>query len=81
MPSSRFDVSIYKDERDGYKYTADTLNVFLYPFKAVLYQTEPEPFTAKDLRLREVVLQHYPRVRGTALTIARIREPSFNVLP
>jgi hypothetical protein len=79
MPSSPFDCSIYKHEREGYKLTADTLYAFIYPFKAVLYQKTPETFTDNDLKLRKILLKHYPRVRGTALTIAAIREPPFKV--
>lgn len=79
MPSSPFDCSIYKHERDGYKLTADTPYAFIYPFKAVLYQKTPGNFTYNDLKLRKVLLEHYPRVRGTALTIAAIREPPFKV--
>jgi len=79
LPSSRFDVSPYKDERDGYKLSADTLHVFLYPFRAVLFQTSPGAFTVDDLRLREAVLRHYPSERGTILTMAAISEPPFEV--
>ncbi|MFW6109197.1 MAG: hypothetical protein ACOC6N_01990, partial [archaeon] len=72
MPYSRFDLSILQKREKRIQIHRRYSKRLLIPFKAVLYQTKPEPFTSSDLRLREIVLQPYPRVRGTALTNARI---------
>jgi hypothetical protein len=77
LPSSETEFSLFKDEREGLKVTADTLSAFLYPMKAVLYQREAAPFTPKDLELRRIVLERYPRSRPTPLPWSFSVEPKF----
>ena len=80
MPTGRVDLSPYKFDRDGLKISADTLAVFTYPFKAVLFQREPAPFTSKDLKLRDRILELYPKNKSSLLSIgAAYREPKFQV--
>jgi hypothetical protein len=40
---------------------ADTLITFLSSFRAVLSQQESNPYTEKDVKLRERILDLYPR--------------------
>ncbi|MBS7651792.1 MAG: hypothetical protein QXD04_03645 [Candidatus Bathyarchaeia archaeon] len=79
LPSSETEFSLFKDEREGLKVKADTLAAFLYPMKAVLYQREASPFTARDLELRRLVLQLYPRSRPTPLPWSFSSEPKFEI--
>ncbi len=78
-PYGEFDLSLYQDEREGLQCKADNLSAFLQPFKAVLYQKTQAPFTRRDLRLREIVMESYPRERSTMLTIGYPGEPDFEV--
>lgn len=79
MPAGSLDVSIYKFEREGLKVSADTLSVFLYPFKAVLFQREPAPFTQRDLKLRRRILELYSKNRSSILATSIHREPKFAI--
>ena len=80
MPSSERDMSIYRNERDGIQCKADNLSAFLYEYKAVLYQKKPAPFTENDLRVREIVLETYPKTRSGILSTAIQREPAFKTM-
>ncbi len=80
MPTGPVDLSPYKFDRDGLKISADTLAVFTYPFKAVLFQREPAHFTSKDLKLRNRILELYPKNKSSLLSIgAAYSEPKFQV--
>ena len=79
IPLPLFDYSFLRDNRDGYKVTADTLSAFLHPLKAMMFQTEPRAFTIRDLKLREVVLRHYTMKRATPVTPTLIKEPPFKI--
>ena len=65
--------------REELKVTADSLTVFLSPKRAVLFQKEPVPFTAKDMALRRRILDLYSRNRITPLHTFFRREPKFEV--
>jgi hypothetical protein len=58
---------------------SDTLIVFLEPLTAILSQRESEPFTRKDLKLREIVFELYPRIRPTPFPWSFRLEPKFEV--
>lgn len=58
---------------------ADTLSAFLLPSRAVLSQRERAPFTGRDMRLRERVLEIYTRSRPTPLPMMFGDEPDFEV--
>ena len=79
QPSGSLDLSIYRKEREGLKVTGDSLSVFLYPFKAVLFQREPAPFTPRDLMLRRRILELYRRNRSSILATSIHREPNFQI--
>lgn len=80
MPSSNGDMSIYKNERDGIQCKADNLSAFLYEYKAVLYQKNPAPFTENDLKMRDIVLETYPRTSSSMLSTAFQSEPAFETV-
>jgi hypothetical protein len=79
MPSGPVDVSIYKFEREGLKVSADTLAVFLHPFKAVLFQRESAPFTSRDLDLRDRILTLYRKNKSSLLATSVYHEPKFQI--
>ncbi len=80
MPTGRVDLSPYKFDREGLKITADTLAVFTHPFKAVLFQREPAPFTSRDLKLRNRILELYRKNKSSLLSIgAAYSEPKFQI--
>lgn len=56
---------------------ADTLVALLSPTRAVLYQKEPSPFTARDKELRRKILEQYSRSRVTPLPNSFRDEPRF----
>ncbi len=51
-----------EDMRRELKVEADTLRVTLEPFRAILFQREAAPFTARDLALRNTVVELYDRL-------------------
>ena len=58
---------------------ADTLSAFLLPSRVVLSQRERAPFTGRDMRLRERVLEIYTRSRPTPFPMMFGDEPDFEV--
>ena len=78
-PEDESKTSIHiKDVRE-LRVKADTLSAFLLPSRAVLSQKEKAPFTGRDLRLRERVLEIYPHSRPTPLPFMLGDEPEFEV--
>ena len=78
-PSDDMGVDLTKAERDVLKVKADTLGAFLDIYKALLYQREAAPFTARDLELRKRIFEIYPRERPTPLPWGYLEEPKFTV--
>jgi hypothetical protein len=66
-------------ERAKFRVKADTLGVYLSLTKATLYQKEKQPFTEKDVRLRERIFAFYRRNRATPFPWGFMQEPSFDV--
>ncbi|RLI10669.1 hypothetical protein DRO42_00440 [Candidatus Bathyarchaeota archaeon] len=79
LPRDDRELSLFKDERDALRARADTLAVILSPVRAILYQREPMPFTARDLELRSRILELYPRDRPTPFPWSFSFEPKFEV--
>lgn len=79
LPGTRWELSLYKIERERLKVSADTLRARLALFRAVLYQREPMPFTARDMSLRERVMELYPRITPTPFPMQYSYEPDFEV--
>ena len=78
-PSDEYEISLITDERDELKVNADTLSAMLSRFRAVLYQKEAAPFTARDMALRKKVLELYPRNRSTPFPWMFSHEPEFEI--
>ncbi len=57
------------------EFKADTLYVLISARRAVLFQKKRQPFTPKDLELREIIFNLYPDYRLPLF----IREPSFDI--
>lgn len=57
------------------EFKADTLYVLISARRAVLFQKIRQPFTQKDLQLREKIFQLYPNYRLPLF----IREPRFEI--
>ena len=72
LPTDETELALHKDEREELKVSANTLTAMLSAFRAVLYQKEGAPFTKKDVKLREKVLELYPRKRSTPVPIPLI---------
>jgi hypothetical protein len=64
-------------ERDELRVEADTLYAYLTLTRALLFQKEDKPFTAKDMELREFVKKRYPHNRPTPLPVFFQMEPRF----
>ena len=79
-PSYELELTYRKDERAELLVKSDTLRVYLSPFRAVLFQKEPAPFTPKDLELRNRVIELYPKERPTPLPMQFSSEPKFETI-
>jgi hypothetical protein len=60
-------IDIFKDTRIEIKLRADTLHVFLTPYRAILFQKELFPLTKKDKDLADYILERYTHLRDTPL--------------
>ena len=78
-PYDEKEISLHKNDREKLKVWADTLGALLSPFRAVLYQREPAKFTAADMRLRERILELYPRITASLFPWHFSAEPRFLV--
>jgi hypothetical protein len=77
--ASRYEISLYSNTRREIMVKADTLNVYISRFRAVLFQKIEAPFTKRDLRLRERILKIYPRITASPLPFGFSHEPKFEV--
>jgi len=77
LPSYELELTYRKDERDEYLVKSDTLTVFLGPFRAVMSQKKPAPFTPMDVELRNRVIELYPHDRPILLPWNFGSEPRF----
>ena len=57
-------------------FKADTLHAAITPTKATLYQKTVTPFTPRDVKLREIILEWYPN-QYTMFFFAK--EPQFTI--
>ena len=81
LPSDKNEFSMYKDEREELKVTADTLTAFLSAFHVVLSQKTAAPFTSKDVALRKQILEMYPQSRPTPFPWSFSWEPKYELAP
>ena len=75
--ASEFEISIHKNTRQEMLIKADTVGAIISTFRAILYQREKAPFTARDLKLREEILDLYPRRSASPLPVGYSFEPKF----
>ena len=78
--TDRGDLTITKDTRDQIRVIADSLNAHLSPFRAILYQKTPRPFTQRDLYLRNLIIREYDMEKpDPGFPLVGGGEPSFEV--
>ncbi len=58
-------IDIFRDLRVEIRVRSDTLQAFISPYKAIMFQDEAAPLSRRDLELEEFVLKKYPHVRDT----------------
>jgi hypothetical protein len=73
------ELTLMKEARDRYLIKSDTLTVFLSIYRVVMVQKVAAPFTAKDMKLRNRLLELFPKERQTVLAIRSIPEPEFEI--
>jgi hypothetical protein len=80
IPWNDMEISIGDDMSEELRVEADTLAAFLSTLKVVLFQRKPAPFTTRDMELRKIMMELYPRERPTPFPFMFGREPSFEVV-
>ena len=78
-PSNDMELVLHKDERPEIWVTADTLTARLSIYRVILFQKVTAPFTNKDVKLRNKMLELYPRGTGTPFPFGYRNEPKFEV--
>lgn len=76
-PPSEYEISIHKNTRKEIIIKADTVGAIISTFRAILYQREKAPFTQRDLKLRQEILDLYPRRSASPIPIGYSTEPKF----
>ena len=79
IPKYELELTLQKEYRDELVVKVDTLTAHLSQFRAVLTQKEAKPFSRRDLKLRERVVEIYPQNRPTPLPWDYVAEPKFEV--
>jgi len=77
--STIYELSLYKNAREESLVKADTVGVYISRYRAVLFQRDRAPFTARDLELRSRILEVYPRDRPSPFPWAFSEEEPFEV--
>jgi hypothetical protein len=62
---SETEVSPYRDERNELEVKSENVVAFLSLFRATLTQLCENPITVKDIELRNIIKDNYPRDRPT----------------
>ena len=83
-PKSEFELSMKNFfgtdwNRDHLIVKADTLEAFLSQSVATLFQREAAPFTKRDVRLREIILDLYRQSRAGIFSPYFHQEPEFEI--
>jgi len=79
IPEYELNLSLQKEYRDELIVKSDTLTAHLSQFRAVLTQKEDKPFTSKDMKLRQKIIEVYQHSRPTPLPWNYVDEPLFKV--
>ena len=58
-------IDLFRDFRVEIRVRADTLQAFITPYRAIMFQDEAAPLSRRDLQLEEFVLKRYPHVQDT----------------
>ncbi len=74
------ELTYMKEMRDRYLIKSDTLVVFLSIFRVVMTQKVGAPLTAKDMKLREKMMELFPKERPTFLPWQTSTEPEFETV-
>ncbi len=74
------ELTYHKEMRDRYMIKSDTLTVFLSIFRVVMTQKKPAPFTEKDVKLRERMMELFPEERPTFLPWQFSTEPEYETV-
>lgn len=82
IPDHGWDLELtyMKEMRDRYLIKSDTLTVFLSIFRVVMTQRKPAPFTKRDVKLRERMLELFPEERPTFLPWQFSTEPEYETV-
>jgi hypothetical protein len=82
IPDHGWDLELtyMKEMRDRYLIKSDTLTVFLSIFRVVMTQKKPAPFTERDVKLRERMLELFPEERPTFLPWQFSTEPEYETV-
>ena len=79
MPTSDYDLSIYRKYRTSLYVKADTLDAIISATRATLSQRIEKPFTGKDMKLREIILKEYPYNASSFFPWGFNMEPYFTI--
>ncbi len=82
IPDHGWDLELtyLKEARDRFMIKSDTLTVFLSPYRVVMVQKKPAPFTKKDVELRNRMIELFPFERSTFLPMQFSSEPEFETI-
>ncbi|MFP3952019.1 MAG: hypothetical protein ACLFVP_07790 [Candidatus Bathyarchaeia archaeon] len=58
-------IEIFNEIRGEIRVKADTLHVFMTPYRAILFQKEMKPLTEIDKKLEDYILDKYTHIRDT----------------
>ncbi len=79
IPRDDREITLYENQRDEIKATADTLAVILNSYRAILFQRESKPFTTRDASLHTLVFEMYDRSTPTPFPWGGDTEPKYVV--
>ena len=79
LPRDETRMSIHAESAKELRVRSDTLTAFMSPFRVVMAQKERAPFTKRDMDLRRIVFELYPKSRPTPFPWFFSSEPEFEV--
>jgi len=79
FPGNKVEISLFKEDRFELIITGDRMRGNANAHRAILSQIEEGSFTAHDMKLREFILDRYPRSRPTPFPWSFHYEPDFEV--
>ena len=76
-PTDEVEIALHREDRNELEVKSDTLTAMLSSFRATLSQKISTPFTHRDMELRKLVSELYPRERPTPFPWMFSSEPEF----